>query len=304
MVTATFQPIIGPAPQTPEWFEERFNHIGASEAAAACGVSPWKQPLDIYLEKRRLVEPFAGNDFTRLGSAMEPVIRAEFTHRTGIELISPVPLMIHPDTQFISASLDALHDTPERRPTETKCSNWRRAAEWGEEGTDQIPEEYVIQCQQQMYVVGAERCDLAVLLDGRTLRLYTVNRHEALISRMIELETELWQRIQAGDPPAPNFRHPRTLDLIKNLYGVEEGESIDLTPPTCDTWRQYRELGDQIKALEENRETAKAQVLYAMGPAAIGNLDDGRQLVRSIVNRKSYECKASSFTTLRERKAK
>lgn len=295
--------VTGPLPDTDEWLAERKLHIGASEAAAACGLSPWRQPLDVYLEKRGLAEPREETAAMRLGKRLEPVIAEEYSLRTGLEIVRGIPMLWRTDTPHIAASLDALTE-PDFSPLELKSSSYRRSHEFGDEGTDQIPDDYLVQVQQQMYVVGAEQAELAVLLDGRTLRLYTIRRHEHLIARMIELETELWQRIVTGDPPAPDFTHPKTPDLIRSLYGVAEGKAIDLPDEAVAAWADYQRLGEEEKRIEAERDALKAKVLYAIGDAAIADLGNGKQLTRSTVNRKEYTCKASSYVTLRERKAR
>ena len=40
-------PVVGALPYTDEWFESRKKTIGASEAAAVCGISRDSQPLEI-----------------------------------------------------------------------------------------------------------------------------------------------------------------------------------------------------------------------------------------------------------------
>jgi putative phage-type endonuclease len=295
--------IEGPMPKTPEWYSERQSHIGGSEAAAACGISRWQQPLDLYMRKRGMIPEQIETDAMRMGTALEPVVREEWTLRTGRQCSWNYPMMWRAECPIVSATIDCL-TIPEGDPLELKTSSWRRADEWGEEGTDQVPDDYILQCQQEMYVVGAERCELAVLLDGRTLKLYAIARHEKLIDGIIRTETELWQRIQAGDPPEPKWNHPRTMDLIKELYGVNEGAATDLPPEIVAAWGNVREFNKRIKELEEQRDADKARVLAAMGEAAIADLGDGLQLVRSKVNRKEYTAKATSYISLRERKAK
>jgi hypothetical protein len=154
-----------------------------------------------------------------------------------------------------------------------------------------------------MSVMGWLRVDLAVLLYGR-LRIYPIQRNEDLISIIESASKEMFERIQADDPPEPDWTHPQTLPLIKAIYGVKEGVSVELPGEECDRWTEYQQLGDEIKELNARRDACKAQVLNTMGEAAIGETDCGYQLVRSVVSRKSYEVKAASYTQLRQRRAK
>jgi len=72
---------------------------------------------------------------------------------------------------------------------EAKTSGQYRASEWGEEMTDEIPEDYILQCQHNMYVTG-EGVRLAwvpVLIGGNNRRCYKVERNDKLISNLIEI---------------------------------------------------------------------------------------------------------------------
>lgn len=299
------EPIRGPMPQTQEWHDARCRSIGASEAAAACGLSPYAQPIDLYMEKRGLVPPRESNDAMRLGLLLEPIVLAEYETRTNSVTQRPVPTLYHPEHPFISATPDAMNIDPGTFPVDAKTSTWRMAHHWGEEGTDEIPEPYVLQAQQQMYVTGCERCDMAVLLDGRTLKVYTVARHERLIELLVAAETELWQHIQDCVPPPIQFSHPRVLETVKALYKIDEGETVDLPPEMDLAWGRYRELRETIKEAEAEQDRIKARVLAEMKDAAIGRLDGlGVDLVRAMQSRKEYVVKATTFTTLRERKVK
>lgn len=298
-------PLVGPDPKTPEWYQARMSCIGASEAAAACGLSPYAQPLDLYLEKRGMKPPKEETDAMRLGTLMEPVVISEYEHRTGYAT-KPCSLLFHGTNRFIGATPDRMVlDQAGRFPMDAKTTTFRRAAEFGEEGSDQIPTDYLLQAQQQMYVTSAERCDIAVLLDGRTLRVYQVARHDDLIEMLVQAETELWQRIVDGNPPEPNWTHPRTPELVRSLHGLQNDLVVELSEETSESWRRYQSLGDRIKILQEERDALKARVLYAMGEAATGRLADGAgELTRKMVTRKAYTVKETSYLDLRERKIK
>ena len=309
MTETQFAPVMGPYPKTPDWFKSRKNSIGASEAAAACGLSPWEQPLDIYLRKTGQVGEKEQTDAMRLGLLLEPIVIEEYAIRNKRGIHRPVCQMIHPDFPFISATPDAMtivepnHDPV---PLEAKTATFRRAAEFGDEGTDQIPADYVCQAQQQICVTGAPLCIVAVLLDGRTLRSYQVDRHDELIEGIVAAETELWERIQRRDPPEPNWTHPRALQMVRNLYDVVDAENmIDLPKEAAGAWDEYEECGAKIKTLKELQEAKKAEVLYAMKDAGAANLPHGeRILVRREVHRRGYEVKPTSWVELRARKVK
>jgi putative phage-type endonuclease len=313
-MNATAMP--GPYPLTPEWHEARKKCIGASEAAAACGVSEWSQPLEIYLRKRGEIPEFEGNDATRLGTLLEPVVLAEYERRTGLDLVTHLPLFTHTENPFIGATPDSTV-VGLGFPVEAKTTSHWRAGEFGDEGTDHIPDEYVMQAQQQMYVLGAERCDVAVLIDGRTLRCYIVRRNDNLIHKMVAVETELWQRIVDGNPPEPQWKHPATVQLLQSLHGTVNEGSIPLSDETAIAWGRYQALGQTIKEAEAERDACRARVYHALGDWAVGELPSGGAIRRSIVRESLWtekdaeeitakigQVKRRSYFRLTERKPK
>jgi putative phage-type endonuclease len=307
------KPIQGPASLTPEWYEAHRTHITATDIAPILGKSDYKTALDVFLEKTGKVAPFEGNEHTRRGQRYEPVILADYAEATGCVVENPLPLFIHPSLSFLAATPDArakfgsvMNPEPnECHGVETKFTmSADRALNLGDEGTDEIPDDWLLQTQTQMSVMGWQCVDLAVLLFGR-LRIYPVQRNDALITIVESAAREMHERIKNDDPPEPSWEHEHTPSLIKSLYELREGVAVEL-PQECEAfYAAYVELGKDITARQKERDSATARLLYAMGDAEVGQLPGiGMELVRSTVNRNAYEVKASAYTTFRGRKAR
>jgi predicted phage-related endonuclease len=155
-----------------------------------------------------------------------------------------------------------------------------------------------------MSVMGWPRVDLAVLLYGR-LKIYPVERNDKLIGSIESAAKEMSERVANDDPPEPDWNHPQTPQLIKELHGLRDGLAVEL-PQECEAfWVAYQGLGDDIRQREKERDSIKARLLHAMGEAAIGQLPGiGMEVVRSTVERGEYTVKASSYITFRGRKAR
>lgn len=238
----------------------------------------------------------------RLGRKLEPVVISEFLEETGYEVdTAPCPMFRHPQHDFVLATPDAILAGGDL--LEAKTTSFRLAKELGEEGSDFIPSNWVCQCQQQLSVTGARLCHLAALIDGRTLRLYQVARNDTLIEGIIAAERELWERIVNRDPPEPNFEHARTAELIRELHGLAEGRTIVLESDVATLWQQQRELAEQIKTLESEREQLRSRVLHAMGDAAIAACPGFEfELTRSIVKEATYTVERKAYIQIRQRK--
>jgi predicted phage-related endonuclease len=142
----------------------------------------------------------------------------------------------------------------------------RVAQQLGEEGSDWVPTEWLMQVQQQMDVMGRDCADIAVLLFGR-LRIYTVGRHDELIATIHEAAEEMRERIENRDPPEINYQHAGALDTLKRVYPEIAGGGVVLDLNASDAACRYIDLGKQISDLQKARDACKATVLDAMGEA-------------------------------------
>lgn len=259
---------------TDEWHAARTTGIGASEAAAACGVSEWDSPFSVYAKKTGLVGETPDNDAMFWGRKLEPIVLERWLERSGYDLRQyPCPMYRHRDIDWQRATPDA--ELSSGDAVEIKTTNWRRAKTLGQQGTDEAPAEWVMQCQQQMAVCGYDAVHLVVLIDGGRLWTGLVERNRELIDRMTELEAALWDRIVRRDPPEPDWTHPRTPELIRGLYGLDADKVVDVPMEIVAEWKRQKELAEQIKTLESEREIARAKVLHCLQDAGVGRAVDG-----------------------------
>lgn len=182
-----------------EWLEERRKGIGGSDVAAIMGLNPWKTPYRVYQEKRKEVEDWQGNAATDWGKRMEPAIRQWYSDQTGRPVRLPQKIMFSTNHPFMLANLDGFTD--DGRIVEIKTA--RSGKDWGEPGTSEIPDYYILQVQHYMVVTGFEVADVAVSIGGGSPSLYEVDADEELQGYIIEACERFWKRVQAGDPPEP-----------------------------------------------------------------------------------------------------
>jgi putative phage-type endonuclease len=309
------RPIPGPKAYTDAWYALRYFDecrkipvtIGASEAAAAIGLSDYETPLHIYLRKRKLLSDKEETERMRMGKRLEPIILDEYGHQTGFK-VQPTSQLLHwAEDPCISATPDAdvFEASGVKFVVDAKSSTVRMSGKWGEEHSDEIPTDYLIQGQQQMLVADVDRCDFAVLMDG-VVRRYTVRRNDRLIKSMVAGLKELIERIVEGEPPEANWEHSKTPELIKNLYGVDANKAIVLDLDTHITWEEYRSVASMITALEKKKKELQARVLAVMGDAATARFpdDDSVYLQRSIVEVAAREAAPYSYTLLTQKKVK
>jgi putative phage-type endonuclease len=204
---------------TKEQLELRRSGIGASEIAVLAGLSRWSSPVAIY-ESKVSDPPDTPSLAADLGTMLEEPVAQLYSARTGFNLATCGTLR-HPVQAFALATPDRIafptfsappqhiEDWPALkgadRNVEIKTTTWRLKDEWGEEGTDQVPEYYLAQVTWQMGVTGLTTTDVAVLFDRDEWRVYTVPFNEELWFGLLEVGGRFWRdNVLAGVPPPPD----------------------------------------------------------------------------------------------------
>jgi len=290
-----------------EWLERRRQGIGASDAAAVVGMSPWLTPLELYLDKtgQKIDRPMT--QAQRMGLKLEPIVAEMYAEETGNEIRIPEPLQKHPETPWIMANPD--RETADQSINIQIKTTAFRDDEWGSPGTDEVPDQYLIQVQHEMYVTGQEITDLAVLfLAQKEFAIYPIKRSERLIETLIEQETAFWKdHVEPRIPPEPDFDHPTTLKLLSLMYNKVEDKPVEI----CDEditkvaflVSSYKDAGERIKELNKQRDHAKARMLSIMGESNYVDAGDW-VLTRKEVHTDAYQVKPKDYVRFSIKKGK
>lgn len=271
----------------PQWLEERRKGIGGSDVAAIMGMSPWKTPYQVYQEKRREVDAWQGNEATDWGKRLEPAIRQWYSDVTGRCVRLPEKILFSSSYPFMLASLDGFTDDP--RGVEIKTA--RSSKGWGEPGTNEIPDYYILQVQHYMAVTGFDVFDVPVSIGGGSPELYEVPADKELQDMIIEAEASFWQRVVDGDPPDPITY----ADAVQRFGSVRaEGAVIASSSDVLDI-SELREVRAGIAKLEAMEEELKGRLIIRIGESGSDLIDSsGAPLCtyRMSNGRKSLDTKA------------
>jgi len=270
-----------------KYLEERRKLIGGSDVAAILGLSPFRTAYQVYQEKRKEVEDWKGNEATDWGSRLEPVIRQWYSDTTGRSVKVPDKLLVHPKYPFMGASLDGFTD--DGRVVEIKTA--RSGKDWGEPGTNQIPDYYAVQVHHYMTITGFQVADIPVSIAGGSPSLYIVEADKEISEMIIEACAKFWERVQSGNPPDP----VTYADAVARFGKIKSDGSIIATTELIEAIAGLKHLRAQIKELEEHEEAWKARIIIALGEQADTIIDSaGQTLVTyKLANgRKSFDAKA------------
>jgi len=286
---------------TPDQLELRKSGIGGSDVAPIVGLSQWKNPSDIYLEKRGEVEPedISEKPIIIFGNMLEGVVADFYTRETGEKLEKRNQLIRHPKYPQLIANIDR-KIVGRKAVFEAKTADKYTAHKWGADGTDEIPEAYRCQIEHYFNVTGYDEGVLAVLIGGNEFRQYPIQRNPELSDMLMEECLKFWERVEKGIPPEMDYEHQTAISTLKRMYPGTDGSTIEL-PVDLEHWHHVRvTAAKEISALSTTVDVCKARILAAMGDSAIGKLSGiGQQYKRNEVKKKEYTVEPSSYISMR-----
>ena len=188
-----------------EWLRERKNYLGGTDLAAICGLSPYRTALDVYLDKTSDDIAENTNSAMRWGTLLEDVIAKEYAQVTGYDVEVEPNTIYHPEYKFLAANIDRWVDRWVNNGThilECKTTSFLKAKEWGDLGTDQIPESYLVQVAYYAAICDVPKVDIAVLIGGQDFRIYTYMKNNNLEDKLIKIAYNFWyNHIEKRIPP-------------------------------------------------------------------------------------------------------
>jgi putative phage-type endonuclease len=241
---------------------DRKKGIGGTDISAIVGMNPWKTPLDVWLDKTGQAEDTPDNENLWWGREMEPVLAKRYEKETGVKVyIPPVDVLPYRLTMppWYLGSPDGLINCNEiemvtpvaEGGVDFKTSG--RPQEWGEPGTDDIPQQYIIQAEWYMGLTGAQWWDVAVLLMGftRKFAIYRVHRDDELIGDLTEAGEKFWKdHVLTGVAPALDGSKSAT-EYLKRKYPSNLGPMLEPTDAEIlATIQSYQYARNNLKHLE------------------------------------------------------
>ena len=239
-----------------EWLQWRNRGIGSSDAPVAVGVSRYKSPLELWLEKTGKKEPedLSSKDAVFWGTTLEPIVAQVYAERTGSKVRRVNAVLQHPEHPFMLANLDRIVEGG--GVLEIKTAGLRSQGQW-EEG---VPLAYQIQVLHQLAVTGKAWADVAVLIGGQEFRIYRIERDETRITQLLEMEKAFWKHVERQTPPEADgsaSSHRALADLYPQnsttLVDYSEKPEMNALFKALLDAKQHSKLAEQQEALLEQR---------------------------------------------------
>lgn len=241
--------------------ERRKKGIGGSDIAAIAGLSKFKSPMDVYIEKTGGNPNRTMSAFQQRGHELEPIILSKYSGFTGDEIEKTNVSIQDREKDYLIGTLDAV--TKKGIIVDAKCvSNFTRL-EWGEPMTDQVPQHILLQMAHYARIHECEYVDVAALfVDTWDFSVYRYKRDKNLEDGILKLATNFWENnVLKMIPPEPRTKQEVAI-LFKNcqneLYSV--ADDLDL-----ESYATLKDLNKQIKELEGKKESCESILMRSIG---------------------------------------
>lgn len=276
-----------------EWLQLRRRGIGGSEAAAVCGVNPYRSAMSVYLDK--IGEAPAEEEASEKaywGTTLEDIVATHYARVNDAKIRRVNYLLIDTERPYMIANIDREASAKGTRyGYEGKTTDGRNAAAWE---NDSVPVQYQYQVQHYMSITGFPFFDVACLIGGNRFVQRRVYRDPELIEQIREAETDFWLGVETRTPPAWDGSAD-AWEVLKRLHPTAEaGKEIALPEELADVLQRYQAAEEQrkysasvTKSLEQARDQYKQQLCAAMGDAEIAHLS-GYTLSFKNSTRKGY----------------
>lgn len=284
-----------------KWLAERRLGIGGSDAPAVMGWSPWAGPLEVYWDKLGLAPPVEENEAMRWGTLLEPVIREEYVRRTGrLVAFQPNLSVASAKYPFMRTSPDGVvAGEPDLPGAVLQCKAVRSDEGWGEPGSDEIPEVYLIQVQHEMVVLQQPVAAVAVLIGGQDFRIYEVPADRELQEMIIEAEELFWRCVQEQREPEPDFSRETLRRTLARMRPTHTG-TLSKADDSDEAFRVVvQEAAVNEKAYKEMGSLAKSHLIWRMRGGDAMVFADGTVLRRKVIKKAAYEVAATEYVDTR-----
>lgn len=265
-----------------QFLRERLTGLGGSDIGAILGLSKYKTPVDVWLQKTGRAKDDESSLPARFGIWAEEFVASEYVLREGRKVErykkmmrhESAPMLAHVDRLVIpegrgQAFARRTHEIFADTVLECKTANAFVAMdknEWGPDGTDQVPMSYLVQTVSYTAITKCPYADLAVLFGNMDFRVYHIKRDLDLEEEVIARSTEWWNNYVVKDVPPPAM----TADDIKLLFPRSyEGRSVEAEPQIVEALNELRQVSIDLSDNLGAKKTLEVLIKDFMKDAAI-----------------------------------
>lgn len=243
------------------WLRERKTYLGGSDMAAICGVPSFKKTaLDVYFSKVNpeiieLTKDDPNYEAAYWGAKQEKDVAERYAEEHNVEVTIEPKLIRHPKYPFMAGNIDRWVGNYEYI-LECKTAHFIKSKEWGEVGTNQIPEAYLCQVAWYSAITGVPKVDIAVLIGGQDFRIYTYVQDKEFEDKLITIGKNFWlNHVQKRIPPQPCNLHD-----ISILYPRSNGKEVKANKEIASSLMELKAMNEEKTVLERSIDNLKKNI--------------------------------------------
>lgn len=243
-----------------EWLKYRKSGIGGSDAGAVCGLNPYRTAMQVYQDKVSEEIEEMDNEAMRQGREFEDYVAKRFMEATGKKVRRANAMFYNEENPFMLADVDRMV-VGENAGLECKTASPYMADKWKD---GNIPLSYQIQCYHYMAVCNADAWYLAVVIYGREFKYYKIERDEAVIADLIQIEKAFWEnhvmKQQIPDPDGSKLAD----SVIAEYYKNSIADTIPLTGFN-EKLERRQELSELIGRMDMEKKKIEQELKLYLG---------------------------------------
>ena len=241
---------------------DRTKGIGGSDIPVLLGLSKWKTPVALYLEKigkikedERLKQDNV-NNLLNMGKILESYVIEQFEQNTGEKITRQQERIIHPKYDFLWGTIDGMCNNLvfEVKTTSTLVRAWQEG----------IPPYVKAQIAYYSYLTNSNGAKIVVLFrDTGEIKTYNYERNIKNEEEIIKYALDFWDGVCKRIPPMP-FNYSDVQLLFKEVI---EDEKVVASDEDINIISKMMSLKNEIKERENQFESLKANICIKIGNA-------------------------------------
>lgn len=253
-------------------------HLSCSMLGGIFGVSHWDTPYTIaqkYMGTANEEPSEESKESMAMGHAFEDTIARFWAEKRGVHIRRQNIAYCRKDMPWFVCHPDRLVDERvdgKRVALEVKFVSPYARSEWGEEGTDQVPDAYLLQCQGYFFCgVPADEV-LIVRMMGNRIRTFVIEKDDELQTAIRLKVTALHDLLVAGKMPEPS-----TPAEFVAAHPQDNGQSVTADDKVMGLLGERAKLAIQKKGIEGRMDAIDMDIRNYIGDAQILLAPSGRQ---------------------------
>lgn len=220
--------------------------LGGSDVAAILGYSPFRTAFDVWssVTGRTPRYEFAPSQPAEWGNLIEPILASRYVATHGVRfdgIANGVQRFAHERMSWVTGRPDrVIVGVPGGRGWEGKTTSLRKADEWGDDGTSDVPDLVAVQCQHYMILTGFESWAVSVLIGGQDARDYVLKADSEVQSFLLAEAGKFWESHVLSDAPPPADSSIGARDYLGERLRKSANRVVAAPDSLRETFDRYR----------------------------------------------------------------